>query len=138
MHARESFVYETTLSSHQALNVMRDARAVGYQVELVFVALRSVELHVKRVATRVAQGGHDIPEHVIRRRYDLSLRNLQTVASLADQIAVYDNSSEQGARLLVVVRDRRIVVDRLDLRKRFDRNISALVTAGISSAGSAT
>jgi predicted ABC-type ATPase len=54
--ARDSFVHETTLSSHQSLQVMRDARAAGYHVGLVFVVLDSVDLNVLRVRERVREG----------------------------------------------------------------------------------
>jgi len=60
--ARRSFVHETTLSSHQSLQVMRRARATGYHVGLIFVVLHSVELNVLRVQERVRMGGHSIPE----------------------------------------------------------------------------
>jgi predicted ABC-type ATPase len=124
---RESFTYETTLSSRQALNVMRQARSAGYQVELIFIALRSPELHVARVASRVAQGGHSIPRDVILRRYETSLNNLPVAVTLADYASVYDNSSASGARLMVSIENGIIVVDRLELKRGFDRRISALL-----------
>lgn len=65
----EDFIFETTLSGHQSIKLMKYAREAGYQVGLVFVALASVDLNVERVAERVKTGGHDIPEPVIRRRY---------------------------------------------------------------------
>ena len=61
VRTRETFVYETTLSSHQSIELMRAARRADYEVGLVFVVLNSAALNVERVAERVARGGHDIP-----------------------------------------------------------------------------
>ncbi|WP_147029007.1 AAA family ATPase [Methylobacterium oxalidis] len=69
LKARKNVVYETTLSSHHAIALMRRARDAGYEVGVVFVALLSVDLNVRRVAERVSRGGLHIPEEVIRRRY---------------------------------------------------------------------
>lgn len=74
--ARQSFVHETTLSSHQSLGVMRRARDAGYHVGLIFVVLDNVELNVLRVRERVRLGGHSIPEKDIRRRYRRAIANL--------------------------------------------------------------
>lgn len=73
---RESIAYETTLSSHQSIALMQRAIEARYQVNLVFVALRDANLHVKRVAQRVEEDGHDIPEAIIRRRYESSMMRL--------------------------------------------------------------
>lgn len=67
---RQSFIFETTLSSNQSLRMMRAAKAAGFKVGLYYVALDSVETNVERVRQRVLKGGHDIPEENIRRRHD--------------------------------------------------------------------
>lgn len=60
---------------------------------LYFLALDSVDLAIARVVTRVAQGGHDIPEGVIRRRFASGRRNLDhTYAGLVNAWKLYDNS----------------------------------------------
>lgn len=83
MEARESFAYETTLSSQQSIELMRVAGVGGYEVGLVFVCLKNADLNVQRVAERIARGGHDIPEDVIRRRYKTALRRLPDAIRLA-------------------------------------------------------
>jgi predicted ABC-type ATPase len=100
--ARDSFVHETTLSSHQSLQVMRDARAAGYHVGLVFVVLDSVDLNSLRVQERVRMGGHSIPEKDIRRRYGRALANLPEAIKIAHQAAVYDNSSVSHVKLIEI------------------------------------
>jgi len=73
---RQSFIFETTLSSNQSLRMMRAAKAAGFKVGLYYVALDSVETNVERVRQRVLKGGHDIPEENIRSRHDGSFEKL--------------------------------------------------------------
>jgi predicted ABC-type ATPase len=70
------FAFETTLSSKSFLNTIKRAKENGYEVTLLFFWLDSVELAIERVKTRVGEGGHDIPEKVIRRRYYSGIKNL--------------------------------------------------------------
>ena len=65
---RESFSVETTLAGLGYLRHIRAWKAAGYHVSLFFLSLPSVDLAIARVAERVRQGGHNIPEDVIRRR----------------------------------------------------------------------
>jgi predicted ABC-type ATPase len=65
----ESFAFETTLSSLSYVARIRQWREQGYHVSLFFLALPNAETAMARVAERVRQGGHDIPEVVIRRRF---------------------------------------------------------------------
>ena len=79
------------ISSH-----IKDWRASGYHVMLFFLTLPSIEMAIARVAERVSQGGHDIPEAVIRRRFVTGVRNFY--AHYRDAVnawAVYDNSGEK-------------------------------------------
>ena len=74
--AGESFAFETTLSGAHYLQRIQEWKDLGYTVKLWFIALSSPELAISRVKERVAQGGHNIPEEVIRRRYTTGLENL--------------------------------------------------------------
>ena len=90
---RESFAFETTLSRGSYARLIPRWREVGYHGKLVFLSLPSVGLAVARVSARVAQGGHDIREQVIRRRFDAGLRNFEGVyRALVDSWVLYDNS----------------------------------------------
>jgi predicted ABC-type ATPase len=52
-------------------------------------------LAVKRVETRVKEGGHNIPEKVIRRRYGNGLKNFFMIfKSIVDKWMLLDNSGE--------------------------------------------
>ncbi len=72
---RADFAVETTLAGRAYLRMIREWRLVGYQVELIFLQLPSADMAVERVRQRVVQGGHDIPESDIRRRFDRGIDN---------------------------------------------------------------
>ena len=95
IETKTSFIYETTLSSQQSVNLMRDAKAAGFSVGLYYVALDTVERNIGRVRQRVEAGGHDIPEDDIRRRYEGSLDNIAAALSHADEALLLDNSGIQ-------------------------------------------
>lgn len=74
--ARVDFSFETTLSPKYFLNLIGKAQEKGYFVTLVFFWLSSVDLAIERVKMRVNEGGHNIPEETIRRRYKMGIKNL--------------------------------------------------------------
>ena len=74
--ARQDFAFETTLAGRGHLALLRRLRREGWRVELIYLALPSVELSRQRVAERVAHGGHDIPLADIVRRFPRSLAHL--------------------------------------------------------------
>ncbi len=89
----ESFAFETTLSGQGYLRHIDQWRAQGYRVDLYFLTLPSAEAAMARVAERVSQGGHDIPEPVIRRRFAAGRRNFdQHYKAKVDAWALYDNA----------------------------------------------
>ena len=99
--ARADFAFETTLASRSFAPWLTRLRASGYRVQLAFLSLPAADLAVARVAERVRQGGHDVPEGVVRRRFDAGLRNLFAVYQrIADTWQVFDNSAEDGPRLI--------------------------------------
>jgi predicted ABC-type ATPase len=90
---RKSFAFETTLSGRAYLHKIREWQIMGYHVKLVYLSLPSADLAVARVAARVAQGGHNIPEDVIRRRFSQGLHNFNKLyQSIVDAWILYDNS----------------------------------------------
>ncbi len=114
-----NFAFETTLGGNSIVNTLLDAIAAGIPVNVWYCGLDSAELHIERVAARVARGGHDIPEELIRSRYKTSIRNLCRLAPGLNQLAVYDNSNpldDQGRpniwRLLHVVKGEILVLDK--------------------------
>jgi predicted ABC-type ATPase len=92
----ESFAIETTLSGRGYAQMIPKWKEAGYRVVLFFLELQSAEMAMERVAMRVAQGGHDIPEPVIRRRFRAGRENfLNLYKPLADEWRHYDNAGEE-------------------------------------------
>ena len=93
LEKEETFSIETTLATKSYINLVRRAQAKGYSVKVLFFWLNSPELALQRVAERVAKGGHNIPEPVIRRRYVAGIRNFfRLFMSEVDYWDIYDNS----------------------------------------------
>ena len=91
----ECFAFETTLAGHVYLGRITQWREQGYHVSLFFLSLPDADTAIARVAERVKQGGHSIPESVIRRRFDVGLRNFHEVyKSAVDAWALVDNMGE--------------------------------------------
>ena len=89
----ETFSIETTLATKSYINLVRRAQSKGYSVKVLFFWLNSPELAIQRVAERVAKGGHNIPEPVIRRRYTAGISNLfHLFMKEVDYWDIYDNS----------------------------------------------
>lgn len=90
---RESFAFESTLSGLSWAREIPAWRRLGFQVELVFLSLPSAEFAMERVAYRVRQGGHSIPEEVVRRRFESGFRNFRDIyRALVDHWVWFDNS----------------------------------------------
>jgi predicted ABC-type ATPase len=91
----QDFAFETILATKSYKNFVADAQANGYSVTLIFFYLSSQDLAVKRVETRVKEGGHDIPENVIRRRYENGLKKFFNIySSIVDEWMFIENSGE--------------------------------------------
>lgn len=79
MEAGETFAFETTLATKSYKNLLLIAKAAGYETFLIFIYLNSPSLTVQRVKTRVIEGGHNIPEETILRRYSNGLKNFYKI-----------------------------------------------------------
>lgn len=86
----ETFAIETTLSTRAYRNLVLQAQAMGYQVELVFFYLPSPQLAIRRIVHRVKNGGHHVPDDVVVRRYYRGLKNLKEIfMPIVDQWTIY-------------------------------------------------
>ncbi len=98
---RRDFAFETTLAGRGHARWLQDLRTASYRAHLLFLALPAPELAVARVAERVRQGGHDVPEAVVRRRFLAGLRNsFEVYRTVVDGWHMYDNSTVTGPRLI--------------------------------------
>ncbi len=90
----KDFGFETTLSGKTYRPILQQMKDRGYRLHLFYLWLPTVDIAIARVAHRVKQGGHNIPESVIRRRFGVGLRNLLTFyLHLFDSWVVFDNST---------------------------------------------
>ncbi|HYI12553.1 MAG TPA: zeta toxin family protein [Thermoanaerobaculia bacterium] len=89
---RRSYAFETTLGGRTIPGLLVEASTAGIEVLVWYVGLSSPEQHIARVRSRVASGGHDIPEAMIRSRWDLSRRNLIALLPHLAELQVFDNS----------------------------------------------
>ena len=94
------FGVETTLATRTLLQVIQDAKDVGYVIVLIFFWLNMPDLAVERVKLRVASGGHDVPEPTIRRRYVQGIQNLLgRYIPVCDMWMLLDNSATPAAMI---------------------------------------
>lgn len=98
-----SFAVETTLSGRGYLQMMLDARKQGFEIVLVYIGTENVEINLVRIRNRVLAGGHNVPEADARRRYKRSFANLPIAIQRADHTILFDNSTEEGYRLVAVL-----------------------------------
>ena len=99
----ESFAIETTLAGKNYLRMMPEARLCGFEIVLVYIGTENVEINLARIRNRVLTGGHDVPEEDVRRRYARSFKNLPTAIKRADHTILFDNSTEEGYRLIAIL-----------------------------------
>src|ERR1700693_2127274 len=119
---RLDFTFETTLGGHTIAGLLHRALSEKMEVRVWYVGLATPELHIARVRSRVAAGGHDIPEAKIRERYESSRLNLVDLMPKLTELRVFDNSEEGDPRRGIAPRpklllhmDRGKIVDSCDL-----------------------
>ena len=101
--SHRDFAIETTLSSRTLAGRIREVQAIGYRVQIIYFWLPNADLAVERVAERVRNGGHDIPEDVIRRRHQRGWQNfLELYRPLADTWSVHNNETP-GQPILIAL-----------------------------------
>ena len=91
----ESFAIETTLAGSWTNSAIRAALERSFFTRLFYICLDNPERSIQRVRERVAQGGHDVPDQDIRRRYTRSLLNAKRVLRIVHQGLVFDNSGAE-------------------------------------------
>ena len=112
LEVEEDFAIETTLATKIYVNLIKQAQQKGHQVTLLFFWLNSPDLAAQRVKNRVQEGGHNIPEAVIRRRYESGLQHFFTLyRPVVDSWVFVDNSGESYRVITEGVGDDIMVVD---------------------------
>lgn len=97
---KEDFALETTLSGHGFARLIPLWQKEGYLVKLFFLRLPTPEMAIARVRQRVIEGGHDIPERTVRRRFHSGWSNFNSIhRNLVDDWGVYENSGDKPVLL---------------------------------------
>lgn len=91
---KRDFTFETVLSSHYNLDILKKAKENGYFIKCIFVLTVAPSVNVARVAARVASGGHGVDTDKIVSRYNKSLGNIKELLEICDIMHVYDNTFE--------------------------------------------
>ena len=107
---KRDFTFETVLSSPRNVELLKNAKNVGYRIEVVFVLTADPQINVSRVAQRVKNGGHDVPQDKIISRYHKSLDNISAMLKIADIMWGVDNSTEK-AELIIYSKDSEISIN---------------------------
>ncbi len=87
-----TFNQETTLCGTSIIQNIKLAKLLGYKIELHYVGVASVDIAKVRIAHRVSQGGHGIPDADVERRYTESFKRLKEIFSVCDLAVLYDNT----------------------------------------------
>lgn len=96
-----SFCFETVYSHPSKIDFVAQAKALGYEVVMVMIHLQSSELNRARVAERIAEGGHAVPDEKVVSRIPRTLKHVRTSIPLCDRVQVYDNSFHDAPFMLV-------------------------------------
>lgn len=109
---RTTFSFETTLAARSYRASILQWRRLGYRVALYFIWLPSPEMAIRRVSKRVREGGHNVPETVIRRRYARGLANLfDLYIPIVTSVCVFDGASFPPVSVAEIEGEKTCVLD---------------------------
>ena len=100
---KTSFAFETVMSHPSKLALLENARKAGFETTLFFISTDDPKLNVERVRDRVADGGHDVPEGKIIKRYERTHNYLPSAIELAHRTYIFDNTTEQPVLYSVLI-----------------------------------
>lgn len=127
----KSFIFESTAAGSNYGEHLKNAKNMGYEINLLFLWLLNPNQAVKRVALRVRQGGHNIPEDTIVRRYYRGLENLIKIyLPISDTALILDNSEpESGIRKTIARKEPGIglLVEDEEIWERIHRDVNGKI-----------
>lgn len=115
--SRQTFSMETTMAGRTQWRLLLSASGAGMATSLLYFSARSPEICLERIARRVAGGGHDVAEAVVRRRFHRSLANLPAYTAVADAWRIYEASgpeprlAAEGRRETTAFRDDAVLAE---------------------------
>lgn len=99
LRKKESFCFETVLSTDRNLKLLQRAKEAGFFIRCYYILTADPQINVARVASRVAAGGHDVPPDKIMNRYDKALALVHELVPVCDVCHIYDNSGDIPYRI---------------------------------------
>jgi predicted ABC-type ATPase len=108
MEARQSFSFETVMSSPDKVLFLRRALAAGYRTYLYFVATDDPDINISRVELRVKEGGHNVPHQKIKSRYYRSLGLLADAIGSSNRAYIFDNSGAEAFQVAEITDGKRV------------------------------
>lgn len=105
VNQRESFIFETVLSDPvgEKVDQLASYAPLGYTVVLIFIRIKDADESIRRVAMRVCQGGHDVPEDRLRARFERTLANLQRAIQRLPHVIVLSNEDLSNPYQLIAM-----------------------------------
>lgn len=101
-----TFCFETVFSHPSKIDFVATAKALGYEIVLVFIHLEQTQLNLARVAQRMSEGGHAVPDEKVKARIPRTLQLIKQVLPLSDQAYILDNSrADSPFRQIAVIRN---------------------------------
>jgi predicted ABC-type ATPase len=101
IESRATFSFETVMSHKNKVDLLQEAKRIGYRTYLYFICTDDPAINVARVAARVAEGGHPVPEQKIRDRYYRTLELLANAIKASDRAYLFDNSRENESKVWI-------------------------------------
>ena len=92
LSSKQSFTFETVLSTERNLNLLKRAKENGYFIRCIYVLTCDCDINIARVKSREANGGHGVPEEKIVSRYKKALDLIPEIVKVCDIVHIYDNS----------------------------------------------
>ena len=99
LETNEEFCFETVMSTKRNLELLKRAKEKGYFIRCYYILTVDPAINIFRVKSRVASGGHDVPEEKIVSRYERALELVKNVVELSDVCHIYDNSEAEPFRI---------------------------------------
>lgn len=106
-----TFCFETVFSHHSKIDFIAQAKAMGYETILVFIHLENITLNQARIAQRVSEGGHHVPDEKVISRIPRTLTYIQQALPLCDYVYILDNSrADDPFQQIAVLRHGRLEI----------------------------
>lgn len=123
LNTNKTFSFETVFSHPDKVSFIKISNERGYRAYLYFVSTNSPEINIERVRQRVSEGGHEVPEDKIRKRYHRSLKNLLPAMKLSYRTYIFDNSGKELKLLAQVTPMKNLIIEANQLPIWFEKYV---------------